>query len=325
MSLAEKAPESGVLSSDWQQVDRLIATSLKSPVPLMQEVISQLICNHGKRLRSQLLLLIAKAWQYQGDEHWELAAVVEMLHEATLVHDDVVDESDLRRGKPSIKAGFGNPASVLVGDFLYAQAFLLLSRRANIPAMQIFARTTVSLSEGEMLQLMNPFNILLSEHEYEQIISHKTADLFAACGQLAALVADIKPDHCEAMRKMGWHLGMCFQIQDDIMDYKQTAGGMGKQPGDDWVEGRITLPLIKCYQAVSDEQKDWLTENIQKRDRADLPQVLKLFEQTECSLQALARADFHFEQALQQAEVIPPSDAREHLLHFLAGILKREY
>lgn len=233
------------IEKELQAVDALMAQELCSTIPLIQTVTERIIQCGGKRLRPLLVLLCAKACGYDHDtEHHELATVVEFIHTATLLHDDVVDSSELRRGSQTSNSLFGNPVSVLVGDFLYSRAFQILAKRNNIPVMKLLAHTTNQISEGEVWQLMNRHDPDIDERTYLEVIRRKTAELFAVSAKIGAIIGTQNTSLYPILFDFGLHLGMAYQIIDDLMDYTADVKVMGKNIGDDLAEGKVTLPLI---------------------------------------------------------------------------------
>ena len=237
---------------DMAALDALIRKRLDSDVVLIRQVAEYIIGAGGKRLRPMLLLLSARALGHGGADAHQLAAVVEFIHTATLLHDDVVDESDLRRGRQTANAVWGNAASVLVGDFLYSRSFQLMVELDRMPVMKLLADTTNTIAEGEVLQLLHVHNPDTDEAAYLRVIERKTAILFAAAAQLGALLADADDATCRAMHDYGLNLGYAFQIADDVLDYASDTATLGKNLGDDLAEGKATLPLIHAM-AHSDE------------------------------------------------------------------------
>jgi len=233
---------------DSKATDQLILNELNSDVALINQIGHYIVGSGGKRLRPMLLLLAAKALNYDGKQHLTLAAVIEFIHTATLLHDDVVDESDLRRGKDSANAVWGNAASVLVGDFLYSKAFEMMVRADNMRVMEILSKTTTAIAEGEVLQLLNCNNPTTTEASYLEVISRKTAILFSAATRLSALLVDASSETEAQMAAYGMHLGNAFQLIDDALDYKANAEELGKNLGDDLAEGKPTLPLIHAIE-----------------------------------------------------------------------------
>src|SRR5687768_7330484 len=230
------------------EVDAVIARRLASGVPLVGQVSRYIISSGGKRLRPALLLMVCGALGYRGEQQYNLAAVVEFIHTATLLHDDVVDESTLRRGRATANESFGNPASVLVGDFLYSRAFQMMLDAGQMRIMEILADATNVIAEGEVLQLMNMHDASLDEAAYLRVIRSKTAKLFEASARLGAVLAQAQPELEQACADYGQALGTAFQVIDDVLDYDGDAGEMGKNLGDDLCEGKATLPLIAAME-----------------------------------------------------------------------------
>jgi octaprenyl-diphosphate synthase len=250
-------------------VDAVVRTRLHSEVVLVRQVAEYIISAGGKRMRPALVLLSAGACGYAGTRHHELAAVVEFIHTATLLHDDVVDESSLRRGRDTANAVFGNPASVLVGDFLYSRAFQIMVGVGSMRVMQVLADATNIIAEGEVLQLMNCRNADISVDAYLQVIRYKTAKLFEAAGQLGAILGNASPEVEMAMASYGTHIGTAFQLIDDVLDYSGKEAETGKHLGDDLAEGKPTLPLIHVIQNGSAEQAALVRDAIENA-RGDL-------------------------------------------------------
>lgn len=243
-------------NSDMQAVDRLIQQRLQSDVALVNQLSHYIINSGGKRLRPMLALLMARACGYDGDQHIDIAAIVEFIHTATLLHDDVVDESDMRRGKDTANNVWGNQAAVLVGDFLYSRAFEMMVDVNEMRVMQIMATTTNIIAEGEVLQLLNVNDADTDEARYLEVIYSKTAKLFEAACQLGAVLSGLPNEEEEMIAKYGMHLGTAFQLVDDILDYSANADEMGKNVGDDLAEGKPTLPLIYALTISEQQGKD---------------------------------------------------------------------
>lgn len=255
-------------------VNEVIRIRLHSDVPLVNQIAEYIISAGGKRIRPQLVLLIANAHCYQGRHHHELAAVVEFIHTATLLHDDVVDESSLRRGRQTANALFGNAASVLVGDFLYSRAFQMMVEVDNIRVMRILADATNVIAEGEVLQLLNMHDPDVTEERYLQVIRSKTAKLFEAAAQLGALIAGASDTDIEAAGEYGRSLGTAFQLIDDVLDYSGNATEIGKNVGDDLREGKATLPLIFLMQNGTPEQRELVRACIENGDEQHFNDIL---------------------------------------------------
>ena len=246
-----------LVQTDFLATNRVILSELESKVPLISEIGNYLVNNGGKRLRPLLVLLSAKALNYIGDQQVLVAAIIEFIHSATLLHDDVVDESDLRRGRPSANAAFGNSASVLTGDFLYSRAFQMMVRTQNMGVLDVMAETTNKISEGEVLQLLNCKNPEVTEEKYFDVIYHKTGKLFEAACELPAVIHPDKENlkYRPILKDYGRYLGNAFQIVDDVLDYIGDEAMIGKKPGDDLREGNPTLPLIYLMKFGTSEQK----------------------------------------------------------------------
>ena len=269
-----------VVNSDFSAVDQLITTSLGSNVPLVEEISTYLIQAGGKRLRPLLVLLAANACGYQADKHIHLAAVIEFLHTAMLLHDDVVDDSDLRRGRKTVNATWGNPASVLVGDFLHSRAFEMMVDIGNMRVMEILSRATNTIAEGEVQQLGNIRNPDTTEASYLQVIRRKTAMLFEAASHAGAVIAGANQIQEQALQGYGLHLGLAFQLIDDILDYEGTTADLGKNVGDDFAEGKVTLPLIIAMRNGDDGQRQFIRNAIFNGDVSDLDQLLATVKAT---------------------------------------------
>jgi octaprenyl-diphosphate synthase len=263
---------------DMAAVDALIRRRLASDVVLVNQVAEYIVGAGGKRLRPLLLLLAARALGHGGPDAHQLAAVVEFIHTATLLHDDVVDESDLRRGRRTANALFGNAASVLVGDFLYSRSFQLMVELDRKEVMRILADTTNAIAEGEVLQLLHVRNPDTDEAAYLCVIERKTAVLFAAATRLGALLAGADAATCDALHAYGLNLGYAFQVADDVLDYASDAGTIGKNLGDDLAEGKATLPLIHAMAHADDARRARLRGIVEAGDRDALPEVAAAIE-----------------------------------------------
>ena len=260
-------------AADMAAVDALIRRRLASDVALVNQVAEYIVGAGGKRLRPLLLLLAAGALGHRGADAHQLAAVVEFIHTATLLHDDVVDDSDLRRGRRTANAVWGNAASVLVGDFLYSRSFQLMVELQRAEVMRILADTTNQIAEGEVLQLLHVRNPDTDEAAYLRVIERKTAILFAAATELGALLAGADPAQRQALHAYGRHLGLAFQIADDVLDYAADAEALGKQLGDDLAEGKMTLPLIHAMQQADAATRAQLRRIVEQGDLDGMPAV----------------------------------------------------
>jgi octaprenyl-diphosphate synthase len=267
-------------STDMAAVDALIRRRLSSDVVLVNQVAEHIIAAGGKRLRPMLLLLAARALGHAGPDAHQLAAVVEFIHTATLLHDDVVDESDLRRGRKTANALFGNAASVLVGDFLYSRSFQLMVELERLPVMKVLADTTNAIAEGEVLQLLHIRNPDTDEPAYLKVIERKTAVLFAAATRLGAFLAGADETVQERLHDYGMALGYAFQIADDVLDYSADEATLGKHLGDDLAEGKATLPLIHAIQHSDPAVRDRLCAIVENGDVDAMPEVLAAINAT---------------------------------------------
>jgi len=269
-----------VIGHDMAEVDRVLRDSLASDVVLIRQVGEYIVGGGGKRLRPALLLLAAGATGYRGTEHHTLAAVVEMIHTATLLHDDVVDESELRRGHATANAEFGNAASVLVGDFLYSRAFQMMVGLHRLRVLEILATTTNAIAEGEVLQLMNAGDADLDEQAYLNVIQRKTARLFEAAARLGAVLGGADPAAEDAFARYGMHLGTAFQLVDDVLDYSGNSEAIGKNLGDDLAEGKMTLPLIRALATGSAEDAAVIRHAVNGGGLTDFAPVMAALDRT---------------------------------------------
>ena len=269
-----------LVADDMLQVDAVIAKRLASSVPLIGEIAHYIISAGGKRLRPVLLLMVAGALDYKGAQRFNMAAVVEFIHTATLLHDDVVDESTMRRGKPTANESFGNAASVLVGDFLHSRAFQMMVDADSMRVMQILSEATNIIAEGEVQQLINTHNVDLDEAGYLAVIRSKTAKLFEASARLGAVLAKADPAVEEACAGYGKALGTAFQVIDDALDYDGDADIMGKNIGDDLREGKVTLPLIIAMQRASTTQRQMIVEAIENGGTPHMQDIVQVVKAT---------------------------------------------
>ncbi|KQR45021.1 octaprenyl diphosphate synthase [Acidovorax sp. Leaf160] len=302
------------------QVDEVIAQRLDSSVPLVGQVARYIISAGGKRLRPALLLLACGALGYQGAQRFNIAAVIEFIHTATLLHDDVVDESTLRRGRPTANESFGNPASVLVGDFLHSRAFQMMVDADDMRIMQILSEATNVIAEGEVQQLMNTHDASLSEAGYLQVIRSKTAKLFEASTRLAAVLAGSPADIEDACAAYGQALGTAFQVIDDVLDYDGDASEMGKNLGDDLREGKVTLPLIIAMQRGSQAQRQLIRQAIEAGATDELASVIAIVKETG-ALDATRQAAAAQAQLALDAAAQLPENAHTFALRELASQL----
>ena len=300
---------------DMQRVNQLIYTQLQSDVALVNQLGLYIVNSGGKRVRPMLSLLAAKALGYQGNAHVTLATIVEFIHTATLLHDDVVDESDLRRGNATANAEFGNAASVLVGDFIYTRAFQLMVGLEEMRVMKILSDATNVIAEGEVLQLMNCNDPDTTEASYMQVIYSKTAKLFEAATQLAAVITQ-QDDHTEnALKLYGMHLGTAFQLVDDVLDYSADQAELGKTIGDDLAEGKPTLPLIYAMQHANEEQVALIRRVIEQGNgREYLDEILTTLAQTDALNFTLNKAKEESIKAIECLKILPDSEYKHALI-----------
>jgi octaprenyl-diphosphate synthase len=306
-----------LVQADMQLVDAQIRHSLSSEVVLINQVANYIIEGGGKRLRPMLLVLAARACGYQGQSHVPLAAIVEFIHTATLLHDDVVDESATRRGRQTAHAVWGNAASVLVGDFLYSRSFQMMVQLDSMRVMDILADTTNTISEGEVLQLLNMGDPQVSENDYLAVIENKTAKLFEAACRLGAVIGG-QPEAVEtSLATFGMQLGCAFQVADDVLDYDGNGSELGKNIGDDLAEGKPTLPLILARARAPSADRAIIDEAVRNGDARDLERILAILRRTEALDSAREFAQARAARAAEALQVLGPSPWRDALA-FLA-------
>jgi octaprenyl-diphosphate synthase len=299
---------------DMQAVDRLISTSLKSDVALVSQVSEYIVMSGGKRLRPVIVLLAARAFGYAGEQHVRAAAIIEFIHTATLLHDDVVDSSSRRRGQDSANTVFGNQASVLVGDFLYSRAFQMMVDIGSMRIMQILADATNTIAAGEVVQLVNVHDPDTSEEAYRQVIYRKTARLFEAGAQIAAVLGERSKSDEDAMLRYGQHLGVAFQLVDDALDFNASAEELGKNLGDDLAEGKATLPMIYAMENASAADKEMLRKAIVEGGLERLDKITTIIEATGALQYTAMRAQEAADAAIAALADIPPSEFKQALI-----------
>jgi octaprenyl-diphosphate synthase len=314
-----------LLEADMAEVDKVIRARLHSEVALVRQVSEYIIHSGGKRLRPALVVLAANALGYQGKHHHEMAAVVEFIHTATLLHDDVVDASELRRGRDTANALFGNATSVLVGDFLYSRAFQMMVSVHNMRVMEVLSDATNIIAEGEVLQLMNCNDPDIDETAYLRVIRYKTAQLFEAAARLGAIVNGSSRDIEDALGSYGMHLGTAFQIIDDVLDYSGETDLIGKNVGDDLAEGKPTLPLLFAMKHSTPEEAEIIRNAIQKGDASNFQRILGIVQRTGALDHAQRQAQA--ETVLAQAAIaaLPGSQYKDALLQLSAFAVTREF
>ena len=304
-------------------VDEVISQRLTSDVPLVGQVSQYIIAAGGKRLRPVLLLLMCGALGYKGQNRLSMAAVVEFIHTATLLHDDVVDESTMRRGRPTANESFGNPASVLVGDFLYSRAFQMMVETNNMRVLATLAEATNVIAEGEVMQLMNMHDASLTPEAYLHVIESKTAKLFEASSRLAAILQDADNVTEQASATYGVALGTAFQLIDDVLDYAGDAAEMGKNLGDDLREGKTTLPLIVAMQRASPADQALIRTAIEEGDVSQLEAVVRIVKSTGALDASLSFAKVQAKRAVDALTPLPDSAYKTALLELPLLSLKR--
>jgi len=265
-----------LVQDDITKTDQVLIDHLSSDVALINQMSGYIIGAGGKRLRPLLLLLCARATNYQGEHHHLMAVVIELIHTATLLHDDIVDESNTRRGKDTANEVWGNAASVLVGDFLYSRAFEMMVKPDSMRIMTLLSKATNEIAQGEVMQLLNCQNSALTEKEYYKVIERKTAVLFQAATQIGAILSDTDEAQELALKNYGLHLGNAFQIIDDVLDYESDFETMGKEVGDDLAEGKTTLPMIYAIENTAGEQRDLLINAIENADNTQIDKIVNI-------------------------------------------------
>ncbi|MCE2595171.1 octaprenyl diphosphate synthase [Motilimonas cestriensis] len=310
--------------SDMDQVNQLIAKRLSSDVALINQLGLYIINSGGKRIRPLLTVLAARALGYQGEQHLQLAAIIEFIHTATLLHDDVVDESELRRGRETANNLFGNAASVLVGDFLYTRSFQMMTELENLQVMNILSDSTNVIAEGEVMQLINCNDADTTEASYMQVIYCKTARLFEAATHLMAVISAQDPAIEKAMQDYGKYLGTAFQLVDDVMDYTADAKEMGKNVGDDLAEGKPTLPLIYALQQGDPAQQQRIREAIELGNGMDhLDEILGILKQTRAIEYTQQRAQEEADKAIAALSIVPESEYKDALVGLVGLAVRR--
>lgn len=313
-----------LVKEDVEAVDQLIHKRLSSDIELIQQISQHIINSGGKRLRPLLVLLTARALNYAGHEHTELATIIEFIHTATLLHDDVVDESHLRRGRQTANDIWGNKPSILIGDFLYSRAFQMMANLKNMRVIEVLADATNLMVEGEVLQLMNRNNPNAEEHHYMEVIRLKTAKLFEVACQLGAIVNGSPIEQEFAMATFGLHFGMAYQIVDDVLDFSAEKEILGKNLGDDLAEGKPTLPLIYAMRQGNVKQRNIISQAVLQGGLENLDAVLAAIDET-CALdyaKALAKQQINL--AINALEKVPASVCRDAMIDLANFIVERQ-
>jgi octaprenyl-diphosphate synthase len=316
-----------LVSADMQATDALIHDRLASAVALIPDLARHLIDSGGKRLRPLLTLGAAQMGGYRGTGHVNLAAAVEFIHTATLLHDDVVDESALRRGKVSANIVWGNKPSVLVGDFLFSRAFELMVETRELSVLGILARASSVIAEGEVMQLKSANNLAATEAHYLCVVRAKTAALFAAAAEAGAMISKVSDDYVSAMRAYGDNLGIAFQLVDDALDYSGRQALMGKSVGDDFREGKVTLPVILAVARADDAARKFWTRTVETgpQSESDLDRAITLVEETGAISETMARAGVYAARACDALTAVPPCEMRDVLAAVAEFCVERAY
>ena len=325
MTIATLEPVQRLIADEMRAVDDVIRRRLHSDVVLVRQVSEHIIGSGGKRLRPVLVLLAAGACGFTGPARYQLAAVVEFIHTATLLHDDVVDESDLRRGKATANSVFGNPASVLVGDFLYSRAFQMMVELNDMRVMEVLSEATNIIAEGEVLQLLNCRDPDVTEADYLHVIRYKTAKLFEAAGRLGAIVGRANAAVEDGLARYGMHLGTAFQLIDDVLDYSGDHVQTGKNLGDDLAGGKPTLPLIHAMKHGRAEQSVIIRAAIERGGLQEFEPVLAAIRDTGALDYARRQADKECKLANAALEALPRSTYRDSLIQLAAFSVSRSY
>ena len=311
-------------TEDMAAVDRLIRQSLDSNVVLIRQIAEYIIGSGGKRLRPMLVVLAASACGYRGPHHVTLAAIIEFIHTATLLHDDVVDESDLRRGQESAHAVWGNAASVLVGDFLYSRSFQMMVTVDSMRVMDVLSNATNTIAEGEVEQLLNMHDPEVDEQRYFSVIEKKTAKLFEAACRLGAVLTG-RSDLEDALATFGRELGAAFQVADDVLDYTADAATLGKNVGDDLAEGKPTLPLIRARSYVGKREQSWIDATIRQGGRERIDQVVELIRRSGALRDSMAVARDRAAAAARSIALLPDSVWKRAMLDLAAYSVSRNH
>ncbi len=314
-----------LVAKDMDGVNASIRAQLHSDVVLIEQMGEYIVNSGGKRLRPVIAVLAARACGYKGEKHYLTAAIIEFIHTATLLHDDVVDSSELRRGKETANSIWGNEASVLVGDFIFSRAFEMMVKVGDMRVMDILSTTSNTIAEGEVLQLMNCNEPGTTEDQYMQVIKCKTAKLFGAAAQIGALLAGRSLKEEQALENYGKHLGTAFQLIDDVLDYRADAETMGKNVGDDLAEGKPTLPTIYALKNASAEQAKQLAEIIEKGDRDSFKFVMGVIQQTKALDYTENMARQKAEKAKQALQCLPDSEYKTALSSLVEFSVSRVY
>jgi len=296
-----------LMKSELDLMNKILVDRLDSNVDLISQMSQYIINSGGKRIRPLLLLICAKATEYDGDYHYSMAVVIELIHTATLLHDDVVDQSETRRGQETANELWGNAPSVLVGDFLYSRAFEIMVEPNSMEIMKILSKATNQISEGEVLQLLNIKNANVTQAEYFKVIERKTACLFKAACQIAGILSSADQKVINAMGSFGMHLGNAFQIIDDTLDYESDSNIIGKEIGDDLSEGKVTLPMIYALEKTKKAENKILKDAIKNADASHIDQIVEILLNVDAFQYSRDIAKIESNRALESIDYLPDS------------------
>ena len=316
-----------LVNDDLDKVNQTILLKMQSPVALIPLLAGHLIASGGKRLRPMLTLATSRLCGYEGDRHVHLATCVEFIHSATLLHDDVVDKSGLRRGKETANAIWGNKASVLVGDFLFSRSFELMVEDGSLEVLRILSSASSVIAEGEVLQLATTNDTDTTEYAYMEVICAKTAALFAAACEIGGVIAERPKSECEALMSYGQNLGIIFQLIDDVLDYSAEQKTLGKSVGDDFQEGKITLPIVLAFRRGTDEERTFWKRTMEDLDQKDddLDHAIKLMEKHNALSDTVERARHYGAIARDALAIFPDNDYRKALTRIVDFCINRAY
>lgn len=314
-----------LVETDMAAVEEATLQQLQTDNEYINNLSRHIIASGGKRLRPLTLILSARACGYEGENHIPLAMGVEFFHTATLLHDDVIDESAMRRGKSTANEIFGSKSSILVGDFLFTRSFQLITAADNLAIIRLLADTSNAITKGEVLQLLNKQKVEMNEDAYFNVIKHKTGVLFSASAEIGGLLADADESITSALNAYGLHLGNAFQIIDDILDYSSNAEKMGKNIGDDLAEGKPTLPLIYAYNKSESADRDIIKQALQTQSKTNLGGILDIMTKTAALDACYTIAKQEIDAAINALQALPPSQYREGLQQLALFSIEREY
>ncbi len=317
----------GLVAEDLKGVNRLIVQNMQSPVALIPQLAGHIVASGGKRLRPLMTLAAARLCGYEGERHIGLASCVEFIHTATLLHDDVVDESALRRGQDSANAIWGNKASVLVGDFLFSRAFELMVEDGSLDVLRILSSASSTIAEGEVLQLITANDTETGEAAYLEVVTAKTAALFAAACEIGAVVADRPAVEEEALRAYGLNLGIAFQLIDDVLDYSASQADLGKAIGDDFRDGKITLPVVLAFRRGDDTERAFWKRTLEEQEigNEDLDHAMQLIDKHRALTDSIDRARHYGAMARDALGIFPDSDYKKALIDIVDFCISRAH